>query len=119
MIEENAVTGEETVSLPVVDSRPIGVQLGATVRTARPEWGGFPLRGFHDFAVHLAAGGLIKLGFDTRFPYGFQQTHRAQSSNVARILRDLEAHQDVALRSEMIDLVGLKPIKKPHQACRI
>lgn len=46
MVEEDAVTSVDTVSLAVVDCDPVGVKLGDGVGAARIEGGGFLLRDF-------------------------------------------------------------------------
>src|SRR5437763_2591626 len=105
MIEENAVARKQAIAFSVIDRCPVCIELRTTIWTAWPKWRSFPLWSFNCFAEHFTARGLIELCFDPSFSYRFQQTDCAERGYVARVFRDLEAHQNMALSAQMIDFI--------------
>src|ERR1700747_1048275 len=97
MVEENAIASEQTIAITVICGYPVRIQFRTPVRTTRTERSGFTLWSFDRFPKHFAARSLIELGLDSCFPYGFQQTDRAQCGYIAGVFRDLKAHQNMAL----------------------
>ena len=55
MVEQNSVARVQTVALTIIHRRPIGKNLGHTVRAAGPEWRLFTLRNLLRFTEHFAA----------------------------------------------------------------
>ena len=73
------------------------------------EWGGLPLGRLADPAEQLRCGGLVEadpVGHPQE-PDRLEQAERAQGVDVGGVLGFLEAHRDVRLRAEVVDLVGL------------
>ena len=67
MIKENSVTGKYPVTLPVVHHRPVAINLGYGVGTARSERGAFIL-GRRSIAKHLTGRRLVEFGLDAASP---------------------------------------------------
>ena len=109
VVEQDAVTGVQAIGLAVVDGDPVGVELGHAVGAARVEGGGFALRGFAHQAIELAGTGLVEAGLalQAQDANGLQQAQGAQGVDVGGVFRRLENHGHVALRAEVVDLVGL------------
>jgi hypothetical protein len=107
VVEEDSVAGEEAVALAVVDGDPVGVELGDAVGAARVEGGRLALRSLDHLAEELGGGGLVEARADSRFADRLEDADGAEGGDLARVLGDVEAHLDVALRAEVVDLVGL------------
>src|ERR1700722_14865261 len=58
MIEEDAVTCEQAVSLTVIDRNPVGIHLSCAIGRTRVKRRGLPLRHLLDLAEHLRSRGL-------------------------------------------------------------
>ena len=109
VIEQDAAAGVEAVGLPVVDGDPVRVDLGRPVRGARIERRRLPLRRFLHLAEHLGRRRLVeaRLLLEPEDADGLEDPQRAERVGVRGVLRRLERHRDVALRGEVVDLVGL------------
>src|SRR6478672_10088898 len=119
VVEKNSAGGEQVVRLAIINSHPMRVYLCRPIRAARIKWRGLSLRHFLNFSKHLGATSLIKLGFDSRLTNCFQNSSSAQGRYIARIFRNIKAHAHVALRRQMVDLVGLDAIEKFNKIGRI
>src|SRR6266446_8277004 len=107
MIEQDTIARVQSVALAIVHRRPIRKYLRYPVRTARPERRLLILRNGLRCAEHFAARSLIKPRPQSRFANGFQNPNRADAGDIRRVFRNIKADPDVALRSEMINLVRL------------
>jgi len=105
VVEENSVAGEKAVALAVISDHPVGVDFGGAVGAAGVEGRGFIL-GRGRRPEHLAARGLVKAGFDAAPAEGLEEARRSQRSDVPGVFGEVEAHADVALGAEMVDLIG-------------
>ena len=105
----------QVVTFAVIDRGPVGKDLGAGVRAARVERCSFGLRSFQDFAEHLAARSLVETRSDLGFLDCLEDPDSAQPRNVRRVFRDIEAHSNVALSAEMVNLVRLDVPQQLHQ----
>src|SRR6266480_6911380 len=119
MVEHDTVAGTKTVAFPIIDRRPIRKHLCHTVRTSRPERRLLVLRRLLDLTEHFAARSLKKTGTQAGFADCFQNADRAHARDVGSVLRNIEAHANVALRAQMIDLVRLQFVKKLHKIHRV
>jgi hypothetical protein len=65
-----------------------------------------------------AGAGLVEAGLllQAEDADGFEHAQRAQGIGVGGVFGFLEAHGDVALRGEVVDLVGLHLLDDAHQA---
>ena len=110
VIEENSVADEEIVRLPLVDGVPMGCHFAHGIRAARVEGRLFVLR-WRRGPEHFRGSSLVKSrlssGFTRIVTKRFQQAQRACRHDVRSILRLIEAHAHVGLRTEIVDLVGL------------
>src|SRR5215831_10258833 len=119
MVKHDAVAGAETVTLAIIHGCPIRKNLGHAIRTAWPERRLLSLRHVLSPAEHFAAGCLKKTGTQSGFTDCFQDSDRAEAGNIGRVFRNVEAHAHVALRTEMINLIRLRRVKKFHQTHRV
>ena len=71
-------------------------------------------------AVHLGAAGLVEADRPVRRPDGLQHPQGAHRRGLRGELGHLEAHLDVALGTQVVDLGGLDPVEVADQAgdCR-
>src|SRR5439155_13426390 len=104
MIEQDAVTGVDTVGVAVIHGHPMGIEFGCSVWAARRKRGRFALR-TERISVHFAAGCLIELRLHAGFAESFKQTHRAESGYFACVFRYVETDPDMALCSEIVDFI--------------
>ena len=105
VVEENSVAGEKAVALAVISDHPVGVDFGGAVGAAGVEGRRFIL-GRRRGAEHLAARSLVKAGFDAAPAEGLEEARRPQGGDISRVFGEVEAHADVALGAEMVDLIG-------------
>ena len=108
VVEQYAVAGKQVVALPVVQGDVVGIGLGAGIGGTGIERGGLRLRGLDDLAVQLGGGCLVELRVQLRFADPFQYPHSAEGIDLAGVFRHVEGDPDMALRSEVVDLV------RPH-----
>ena len=106
VVEDDAVADEHAVGLAIVDRQPMGIDLGGRVGRTGIERRRFLLRHLPDLAEHLRRAGLIDPRIRPAFANAFQDPQRPQAVHVARVFRDLEADLHVALRGQVVDLVG-------------
>jgi hypothetical protein len=118
VVEEDAVAGIHAVGLAVVHRDPVGVELGHGVGAARVEGGGLFLRNLLDESVEFRGAGLIEAGLllQAKDADRLQDPERAQRIRVGGVFRFLEADGNVALRGEVVNLVGLHLLDDAHQA---
>src|ERR1700722_2908422 len=105
MVEENSVYREQAVAFAGVDGHPVAVQLGAAVGAARMKRSGFILRTFVGLSVHFAAGGIVKTSGDSGFANGVEQARGSQGGDVAGVFWNVETDADMALGTQVINLV--------------
>lgn len=99
MVEQNPIAGIHAIRFTIVDTNPVGIELGAAVRGTRVERRGFALGCLDDFAVQLGSGGLIESDvlLESTGTDGIKQAQRAQPIDVARVFCHLERDFDVGL----------------------
>ena len=121
VVEKNAVRGVHPVGFAVVHDDPVGIELGHRVRTARIERRRLALRRLAHPAVELRCRGLVEAhGFlDAENAHGLEQPQGADAVGLGGIFRRLEAHLDVALGCEIVDLGRLGLGHHPDQVGRI
>ena len=121
VVEQDPVAGEEAVGLAVVHRDPVGVELGHRVGRARIEGRGLLLRHLLHQAVELRGRGLVEARAvaQPQDADRLQHAQRAQRVRVGGVLGLLEGHRHVALRREVVDLVGLDLLDDAHQAARV
>ena len=105
VVEEDAVAGEETVTFPIVDCHPVGVDLRCGIRAPRVESRFFVL-GRRSRSEHLRRGCLVVPGIDPAPPDGLEKASSAETGGVTRVFRHVEAHPYVTLCRKVVDLVG-------------
>src|SRR5438309_2771594 len=106
VVEEDSVHGVNAVRLAVIHRRPVGVHLRASVRATRVEWRRFALRR-RGAAEHLGRTRLVEARMlQPALAQCFEQPDGAERGNLGSVLWDVEADPDVALSTEVIDLVG-------------
>jgi hypothetical protein len=118
VVEQNAVGRVRAVRLAVVDRDPVRVQLGRGVRAARVERCGLALRRLARPAVQLRGRGLVEAHapFHAEDAQRLEQAQGAERVGVRGVLGGLEAHLDMALRRQVVDLVRLRLL---HQADQV
>ena len=114
MVEEDAVDGVETVGLAIVAGHPVAIDLGRAVGRSRVERRVLRLRGRRG-TEHLRRARLVEARRQLDHADGFEQPCRAEAGRFAGELRLVEAHADVRLRTEVIDLVGCDLRQEGHE----
>ena len=112
VVEQDAGAAVHAVRLAVFLDNPETVQFRDRIRAVRVEGRVLVLRHFLHLAVQLRGRCLVDPA-RTREPAladGLQDAQDAGGIDIRRILRRVEAHLDVALRGEVVDLV------RPHLA---
>jgi hypothetical protein len=118
VVEEHAVAGENAIGLAVIHGDPKSVQLGDRVRRPRVEGRRDALRHLLHLAVELRRGGLVELGLllEATDADGVQQAQRADAVDIGCVLWAFERHSDMALGTEVVDLVRLHELNDAHEA---
>ncbi len=121
VIEQDAVGGVDAIRLAVIDRDPIGIQLGRGVGAARIERRRFALRHFLHQPVKLGGRRLVEAGnaFPPEDADRLEQPQRADPVGVGGIFRRLETDLDMALRGEVVDLIGLGLLHQTDQVGRV
>ena len=121
VVEQHAVAGVHAVGLAVVHRDPVGVELGDRVRAARIERRGFLLRDLLHQAVQLGRRRLVeaRLLLEPQDADRLKEAQRADAVGVGRVLGLLEADRHMALRREVVDLVGLHLLHDAREVRRI
>ena len=104
MIEENAIRCKESITFSIVSDHPIRVNLGRSIGTPGFKLGFLILRGWRR-AEHLAGRGLIETGFDSASADSLEDPRRPQSGHVSSKFGHVKTDPDMALSSQMIDLI--------------
>ena len=120
VVEQDAVGGEQAVAVAVVAGDPVGVELGRGVGALRQEGRGFRL-GRCGAAVQLGGARLVEPGGagQAQDADGLEQAQGADAVGVGGVFRRVEADLDVALRREVVDLVGANLLDDADQVGRI
>ena len=74
---------------------------------------------FPSLAEHFRAGGLIELGLDPALQDGIQNPHRAGSGDIGGVFGHIETHPNVALCTQVINLVRLDGLQEPVEPGRV
>ena len=108
VVEQDAVAGKHVVGLAVVFHDPEPVQLGDAVGGPRVKGRGLALGDLVHQAVELRGGRLVefRVFLETGDAHGLEHVEDAQAVDVARVLGHLERDLDVALRGQVVHLVG-------------
>src|SRR4029434_4416771 len=102
VVEKDPVTRTKAVTFAIIHRCPIGENLRHTIWTARPERRLLRLRHLQHLAEHFAARSLIKTGTDAGLANRFQDSNRAEASDIRGVFRNVEADPHMALRREMV-----------------
>src|SRR5262249_46079202 len=119
VIEEDAVHRVHAVRLAIILRDVIRIGFRCGIRASRVEGGLLSLGRFYHLAVELARGGLVKFRLQTEAAHRLQNSDRAERGDLTRILGDIEADPDVALRSQIVDLVRADLVEQGRQGRRI
>ncbi len=109
VVEEDPVHRVHPVRLAVVARDPVAEHLRDAVRAARMERRRLGLRRLGHLAEHLARARLVEAALHALLADRVEQPQRPHPGRVGRVLGDVEAHADVALRAEVVDLVRPDP----------
>ena len=92
MVEQDAVAGEKTVGLPVVDRYPVRIELGDAVRRARIEGRPLGLRRFVREPEELGGRSLVepRLVLESQDSDRFQQPQRTERVGIGGVFRLFE-----------------------------
>ena len=63
MVEEDTITGVNTIGFTVVDGNPVGIEFGYGIGASGIERCSLLLRYFLDLAIEFGGGSLIETGF--------------------------------------------------------
>ena len=106
VVEEDAVAAIEPVGLAVVLHDPIAVELCHAIGASRIERRGLALRHLLHLSVELGGGRLVDAArlLQSADTDGFEQSQYADSVGLGGIFRHVEAHFDMALCGQVVDL---------------
>ena len=109
VVEEDAVDGEHAIALAVVFHNPEAVLLGYAIGRAGIEGRRLLLWHLLHLAEQLRGGGLVDLAFllQAKDTHGLKEAQRAYRVGFGSVFWAVERHLDMALCSQVIDLVGL------------
>ena len=118
VIEENTVGQEHSVGFTIVYNDPIRELLGNTVRGTRIERGLLVLRNSLHLAVQLGGRSLVEtsLLLESTSTDSIEQTEGTDAIHLSTVLGKIERHLDVALSSQVVDLIRLD---LGHQSAQI
>ena len=119
MVEQDAVTGKETIALTIVHGNPVSVDFRHAIGTARIEWGGFSLRDLLRLAIHLRTARLIELCLDSCLADSLQNPQCAKPRHVPSVFGDVKTDAHMALCCEMIDFIGLDAVEQFDKTRRV
>ena len=119
MVEEDPVDGEHVVGLAVVHRRPVGGRpwrrrTGCADGTASPRSAAAARR---RTSRRRTPG--RSAGFTPASRIASRSRDRAGAGDVEGVLRDVERDPDVALRAQVVDLVGLEFVEELDQRHRV
>jgi len=117
MIEQDAVGSVEMISLAINPRHPVRVNLRRGVRTAWLKTRCFALRR-RSRAKHFRTRRLVKTGFRAAAANRFEEPHRAEASDVARVFGNIKADLYVALRGEVVKFVRRKTVNQTQDPFR-
>jgi hypothetical protein len=106
MIEEDSIARKHAIGFAIIERHPVRVNLCGGIRTPRKERSCFTLWR-RCTPEHLAARRVIKPGLNARFPDRFEKPYCADARNGASVFGQVETDSHMALRTEMVDLIGL------------
>src|SRR5262249_39435193 len=106
VVEEDPVDGVHPVGLAVVARDPVAEHLADRVGAPGMERGLLALRHLDDLAEHLTRRRLVEAAVEVALANRVEEAERSQRDDVRRVLGDVEADTNVALRTEVVDLVG-------------
>ena len=69
-----------------------------------------------DEAVHLGASRLVDPAGQAQLAHRVEQAQDAEGRHVGRVLGHLEGDLHVALGGQVVDLLGLDRLQRPHEA---
>ena len=109
MVEEDAIHGIHAVALAVVLGNPESILLRHAIGTARIEGSGLLLWHLLHLSEELGGGSLIDFGLflQTEDAHSLQHAQCAHGIGFGCIFGHVKRYFDVALCSEVINLVGL------------
>jgi hypothetical protein len=116
VVEQDAVGGVHPVAFTVVDGDPVAEDLGHSVGRAGMERRPLRLRGLLDETVHLGAARLIDAGGKLQLAHGVQDAKDAEGGDARRVLGHVEGDLHVALRGQVVDLVGSDRLQGADEA---
>ena len=121
VIKQDAVAGIQAVGLAVVHGDPVGIKFGHAIGRTRIKRRGFPLRGLAHQAIQFRGRGLIKAGLVAQIqdPDRLQQPQGPERVRIGRIFRLLEGNGHMALRGQIINLVGPGLLYDANQAAGV
>ena len=121
VVEQNAGAGKHAVGFPVLLGDPEAVLLGHRVGAVGVEGGVLVLGHLLHLAEQLGRGGLVDaagLGQAAQ-PHRLQDAQHAGGVHVGGVFGHVKADLHVALRRQVVDLVGADAADDRHQAHRV
>ena len=117
MVEKNTATCMQAIGFPIIHGQPMGIDFCASVGRSRPKGRGLNLGYLLNFTIHFRRRSLIisNLFNQTGLANRLKNTHGPQSSDVARIFRNIERYPNMALSTQIINLVRLQIIQQLDQ----
>ena len=119
VIEKDPVGRVHAVRFAVVLRDVEGIRFRAPVRAAGIERRRLALGRLDRSAIHLGRRCLVETRHDPDLPDRFEQPDGPEPGDLRRILGDVEADADVALRSEVVHFVGLDAAQDRLQRRRV
>lgn len=114
MIEKDSVCGEDAVSLPIIFSHLVCINLRGSVRTSRVKRSVFVL-GRRGGTKHFGTRGLVEARIWTYEANCLQQPRGSKSSNIPGIFGLVKGDPYVGLRSKVVNFVRLNMSEKSRE----
>lgn len=118
VIEENTVRQEHAVGFTIVYNDPVSELLRNTVRRTRVERSLLVLGNGLDLSVQFGSGSLVEasLLLESTCTDSIEQTEGTDAVHLSTVLGKVERHLDVALSSQVVNLIRLD---LSHQSAQV
>jgi hypothetical protein len=105
MIEQNSITGIDSIGLAIVANNPIGIELRDRIGASWMKGCRLCLRGFDDFPIEFRRRRLVesRLLLKVQRPNDLEESERSQCVDICSVLRLSERGMNMRLGCEIVD----------------
>ena len=121
VVEQNSRAAEHAVCFTILFHYPKAIQLGHSIRAVGVEWRVFILRHFFHLSIQFGCGSLIYAAClsEAAEADGLKDTQHSDSVDIRCELRTVERYLHMALRREVVNLVGTNLVHHLHHRHRV